>query len=112
MRGPIGAAGFSWPNGKVAARRVVGVASVQGAGLRTVTCSALVEKGRLLQPESRACYQRLLDQSWLDALPREPIYTFCDHVRQHWEGNAGLRNDHIMLNNELAPRLIDVGVDS
>ena len=72
-------------------------------------------KDALLQPESRACYARLLDQGWLDALrathPDEKIFTFWDYFRKHWERNAGLRIDHLLLNAELAPRLRAAGVD-
>ncbi len=70
----------------------------------------------LLQPESRACYKRLLGQGWLDSLralhPEERIYTFWDYFRDHWKRNAGLRIDHLLLNAELAPRLVRAGVDS
>ncbi len=70
----------------------------------------------LLQPESRECYERLLEQGWLDSLralhPEERIYTFWDYFRQHWPRNAGLRIDHVLLNAELAPRLTAAGVDS
>jgi exodeoxyribonuclease-3 len=73
------------------------------------------KKDALLQPESRAAYQRLLAQGWVDALrerhPDEQIFTFWDYFRQHWQRNAGLRIDHILLNAELAPRLVDAGVD-
>ncbi len=66
-------------------------------------------KDALLQPESRACYQRLLAQGWTDALrarhPDERIYTFWDYFRQHWPRNAGLRIDHLLLSADLAPRL-------
>lgn len=69
----------------------------------------------LLQPESRACYQRLLAQGWLDSLratyPDERIYTFWDYFRNHWDRDAGLRIDHLLLNAELAPRLVGAGVD-
>ena len=72
-------------------------------------------KDALLQPESRACYQRLLDQGWLDSLREqhegERIYTFWDYFRKHWERDAGLRIDHLLLNKELKPRLVDAGVD-
>ncbi|MNF94289.1 Exodeoxyribonuclease III [compost metagenome] len=72
-------------------------------------------KDALLQPESRACYQRLLDQGWTDALrarhPEERIYTFWDYFRQHWQRNAGLRIDHLLLSPDLAPRLRGAGVD-
>ncbi|MCQ4271149.1 exodeoxyribonuclease III [Pseudomonas kuykendallii] len=72
-------------------------------------------KDALLQPESRACYQRLLEQGWTDALrahfPDERIYTFWDYFRQHWQKNSGLRIDHLLLSRTLAPRLKDAGVD-
>ena len=72
-------------------------------------------KDALLQPESRQAYQRLLAQGWVDALrhvhPDEQIYTFWDYFRDHWKRNAGLRIDHLLLNKQLAPRLIDANVD-
>src|SRR5471032_2828341 len=72
-------------------------------------------KDALLQPESRECFQRLLDQGWTDAIraqfPNERIYTFWDYFRQHWQSDSGLRIDHLLLNAELAPRLHDAGVD-
>jgi len=72
-------------------------------------------KDALLQPESRACYQRLLAQGWVDSLrqlhPDEPIFTFWDYFRNHWQTNSGLRIDHLLLNPELAPHLAGAGVD-
>jgi len=72
-------------------------------------------KDALLQPESRERYQALLDQGWTDAIrhkhPKEAIFTFWDYFRQHWEKNSGLRIDHLLLSDELKPRLIDAGVD-
>jgi len=72
-------------------------------------------KDALLQPASRAAYQRLLDQGWLDALraryPGEAVYTFWDYFRNHWERNAGLRIDHLLLSPEVAPTLVAAGVD-
>jgi exodeoxyribonuclease-3 len=72
-------------------------------------------KDALLQPESRACYERLLAQGWTDALrtrhPDDRISTFWDYFRQHWPRNAGLRIDHLLLNANLAPRLKDANVD-
>ena len=69
----------------------------------------------LLQPESRAAFQRLLDQGWTDAIraihPDAPIYTFWDYMRNRWARDAGLRIDHILLSEEMSPRLIDAGVD-
>jgi exodeoxyribonuclease III len=70
----------------------------------------------LLQPESRECYQRLLAQGWTDAIrarfPDQRIYTFWDYFRRHWETNSGLRIDHLLLNRELAPLLLEAGVDT
>ena len=72
------------------------------------------QKDALLQPESRACYRRMLEQGWTDAIrakhPQERVYTFWDYFRQSWERNAGLRIDHLLLNKALAPRLQDAGV--
>ena len=69
----------------------------------------------LLQPESRAAFQRLLDQGWTDAIrtlhPSEPMYTFWHYMRNRWERNAGLRIDHLLLSPPLASRLADAGVD-
>ncbi len=73
-------------------------------------------KDALLQPQTRACYERLLGQGWTDAIrqlhPDEPVFTFWDYFRQHWERNAGLRIDHLLLNRALAPALVEAGVDS
>jgi exodeoxyribonuclease-3 len=69
----------------------------------------------LLQPESRARYEQLLAQGWTDALrtrhPDAPMFTFWDYFRKRWERDAGLRIDHVLLNADLAPRLVDAGVD-
>ena len=73
-------------------------------------------KDALLQPESRACYQRLLDQGWTDSIrhlhPDKAVFTFWDYFREHWERNAGLRIDHLLLNKTLAPCLLQAGVDT
>ena len=69
----------------------------------------------LLQPESRACFRRLLDQGWIDAVrlrhPDEPMYTFWDYQRDRWRRDAGLRIDFLLLNKVAALRLVDAGVD-
>jgi len=73
-------------------------------------------KNALLQPEPRAAYQRLLDAGWLDAIrarhPAQPMFTFWDYLREAWPRNAGLRLDHLLLSESLAPRLADAGVDT
>jgi exodeoxyribonuclease-3 len=72
-------------------------------------------KDALLQPESRAAFQRLLDQGWTDAIrarhPFEPMYTFWDYKWDRWRRNAGLRLDHLLLSVPLVSRLVDAGVD-
>jgi len=73
-------------------------------------------KDALLQPQARRCYAELLEQGWVDAVrtlhPEEPIYTFWDYFRKHWETNSGLRIDHLLLNKNVAPRLEGAGVDT
>jgi exodeoxyribonuclease-3 len=72
-------------------------------------------KDALLQPESRECWQRLLGQGWVDAIrrthPDEAVFTFWDYFRNHWQRNAGLRIDHLLVSGELAPCLVDANVD-
>ena len=72
-------------------------------------------KNALLQPESRAAFQRLLDQGWVDAVrachPTARIYSFWDYLRDGWSRDAGLRLDHLLLSPAIAPRLQDAGVD-
>lgn len=72
-------------------------------------------KDALLQPESRACFERLLAQGWIDSVrhlhPDEAIYTYWDYFRRHWETDSGLRIDHLLLNPQLAARLKKAGVD-
>ena len=72
-------------------------------------------KDALLQPESRAAFQRLLDQGWTDAIrmlhPAEPMYTFWDYKRDRWRRNAGLRIDHLLLSASLVGRMMAAGVD-
>jgi exodeoxyribonuclease-3 len=70
----------------------------------------------LLQPESRAAFQSLLDQGWTDALrerfPHDPPpWTFWSYFREAWSRDAGLRIDHLLLNGPAAERLTDAGVD-
>jgi len=71
------------------------------------------KKNALLQPAAREAYKRLLTQGWTDALrarfPNERVFTFWDFFRKHFERDAGLRIDHILLSPTL--RLLDAGVD-
>ena len=72
-------------------------------------------KNALVQPQSRAAFQRLLDQGWTDAIrsrhPTDPMYTFWGYLRDQWPRDAGLRLDHVLLSPALAPRLREAGVD-
>lgn len=73
------------------------------------------KKDALFQPEVRERYRRLLDAGWLDAIrhhhPEEPMYTFWDYWRDAYARDAGIRIDHLLLNDRAADRLIDAGVD-
>jgi exodeoxyribonuclease-3 len=73
------------------------------------------DKDALLQPESRACFARLLDQGWRDAIrsqhPEESIYTYWSYLRNRWPRDAGLRIDHLLLSDAAAQRLLSTGVD-
>jgi exodeoxyribonuclease-3 len=70
----------------------------------------------LFRPEVRLAYAALVKQGWTDALrhlhPGERIYTFWDYFRNAWPRNAGLRIDHLLLNDVLAKRLRRAEVDS
>jgi exodeoxyribonuclease-3 len=72
-------------------------------------------KDALVHPAPRACYRRLLEQGWTDAIrklhPQKPMYTFWDYKRDRWPRNAGLRIDHLLLNNIAAARLLEANVD-
>ncbi len=69
----------------------------------------------LLAPQSRAAYQRLLEQGWSDAVravhPEGPLWTFWSYLRHRWEKDKGLRIDHLLLTPDLAAQLTDAGVD-
>ena len=68
----------------------------------------------LLQ-QSRAAFQRLLEQGWTDEIrtlhPSDPMYTFWDYKRDRWRRDAGLRLDHLLLSPPLVRRLVQAGVD-
>lgn len=79
---------------------------------------AFKSRGRdaVIQPEARACFRRLLDEGWTDALrtlhPDQPLFTFWDYFRDAWGRNAGMRLDHFLLNEALLGRLKAGGVDA
>ncbi|MEW5683911.1 MAG: exodeoxyribonuclease III [Pseudomonadota bacterium] len=69
----------------------------------------------LLQPQTRAAFQRLLDQGWIDALrtvqPEGPLWTFWGYLRHRWPNDKGMRLDHLLLSPSLASKLRAAGVD-
>ena len=69
----------------------------------------------LLQPETRAAFQRLMDDGWTDALrtlqPDGPLWTFWGYLRHRWPNDKGMRLDHLLLSPGLAPNLRNGGVD-
>ena len=68
----------------------------------------------LLQPQTRAAFQRLLDQGWTDSLrtlqPDGSLWTFWGYLRHRWPNDKGMRLDHLLLSPDLAPSLISAGV--
>jgi exodeoxyribonuclease-3 len=68
----------------------------------------------LLQPESRATFERLLTQGWVDSLravhPQGPLWTFWGYLRHRWRDDKGMRLDHLLLSPLLQPRLAAAGV--
>ncbi len=68
----------------------------------------------LLQPESRATFERLLAQGWTDSVrvfhPIGPIWTFWGYLRHRWRDDKGMRLDHLLVSPSLAPRLTAAGV--
>ena len=69
----------------------------------------------VLQPQTRAAYQRLLSQGWVDATrrlhPDQRIYTFWVNA-DAFRRNAGFRMDFLLLTPGLADRLVRTDVDS
>ena len=69
----------------------------------------------LFRVEVREAFTRLKAQGWTDAIrtlhPDATIYTFWDFFRDAYGRDAGLRIDHLLLNQALRPRLTAAGVD-
>ena len=69
----------------------------------------------VMQPETRAAFERLLAQGWIDAHrhlhPKERIYTFWVN-HQYFRRNAGFRMDFLLLSPQLAPALREAAVDT
>jgi exodeoxyribonuclease III len=68
----------------------------------------------VVQPQTRAAYERLLAQGWVDATrrlhPQERIYTFWANLFA-FHRNAGFRMDFLLLSPKLAPLLTQAEVD-
>ena len=69
----------------------------------------------VLQPQTRAAFERLLAQGWVDATrrmrPQGRIYTFWVNA-DAFRRNAGFRMDFLLLSPALARRLVDEGIDT
>ena len=68
----------------------------------------------VLQPQTRAAWERLLAQGWVDVTrhlhPGERIYTFWVNA-DAYRRNAGFRMDFLLANPAMARRLLATGVD-
>ena len=93
---------------------LIGDYNVMPTDFDTYKPSKYIENA-LFRPESKQAYKTLVDSGWTDAIrqlsPNEPMYTFWDYLRNAYERNAGLRLDHFLLNDQLAGKLMTVGVD-
>jgi exodeoxyribonuclease-3 len=73
------------------------------------------KENALFKPEARKMFNALLKQGWTDAIrklyPDQRIYTFWDYLRNAYGRDAGLRLDHLLLNDHLLPCLKTAGVD-
>jgi len=74
-----------------------------------------MQNDALMQPESRAGYQRILNDGWTDAIgvthPEGNIWTYWDFRSGGWQRDHGFRIDHLLLSPLAADRLKTVGVD-
>lgn len=77
--------------------------------------SSAMQDDALMQPQSRAAYNRILGHGWTDALatlhPNGGIWTYWDYQAGAFPRDHGFRIDHMLLSPECADRLIDAGVD-
>ena len=68
----------------------------------------------VLQPETRAAYERLLSQGWIDATrhfhPKEKVYTYWVNGAAY-QRNAGFRMDFLLCSPSTRARLVKTGVD-
>ena len=70
----------------------------------------------LVQPEARERYQSILKAGLSDVFRHFDAtgsgYTFWDYRRRRWERNAGLRLDHILVNNKVLSSVRSIYADS
>jgi exodeoxyribonuclease-3 len=94
---------------------LVGDYNVAPTDLDIYSMTSSWKNDALVQPAPRELYARLLQQGWCDALrtlhPNERVYTFWDYLRNAWQRDAGLRLDHVLLSEPLAPQLRAARVD-
>lgn len=73
-------------------------------------------KDALVQPAPRKAFAALVAKGWTDSLRElygdERVYTFWTYWRDRFERDDGLRLDHLLLSKNLAPKLIEGGVDA
>ena len=88
---------------------------VQTDGTADIYNAASWKNDALLQPATRAAWQRLVAQGWTDAIhhlhPDAAIYTYWDFFRNRFPRDAGLRIDHLLLNAPAARLRQAAGVD-
>ena len=69
----------------------------------------------LFREEVRGLFGEIKAQGWTDAIrhlhPEEKIYTFWDYFRNAYGRDAGLRIDHFLVNDQVLPNVLAVGVD-
>ena len=69
----------------------------------------------LARPETRARFRTLLNLSYTEAwrtLHDEPhIYSFWDYQGRAWQGDRGIRIDHLLLSPQAADRLAQCEID-
>ena len=72
-------------------------------------------KDAVFFPEAKEAFQRLLKQGWTDAIrelyPDQKIFTYWDYYRNAFIRDAGIRMDHILLNDAVKKKLVAGGVD-
>ncbi len=66
-------------------------------------------KDAVFFPETRALFQKLLKQGWIDSIrllyPDKKIFTYWDYFRNAFNRDAGIRMDHLLLSPNLKKRL-------